>query len=130
MKASILIFALISSLVWSVVGHATEDFIFSERDTLHIRTLAASCAVCHGTLGNAVGENKPMETVSLAGQDPNLIVGRLMDYRAGKRTSTVMHHHAKGLTVDEINLLAQHFAQQKVVKRYPPQSQVLKEGSR
>lgn len=73
----------------------------------HIRTLAGSCAACHGTNGNSVGG-----TPVLAGLDRNLFVGQMLAFRSGERASTVMHRHAKGLTEAEIAQLAEYFAAQ------------------
>lgn len=130
MKISLIRLVIVSSVVWSGLvfstpGMAAEDIVISD-DSLHIRTLAASCAACHGTQGNAVGNNQSTETLTLAGLGREHIAQRLMDFRTGARTSTVMHHHAKGLTVDEINQLADYFSHQPVVKRYAPQAQSLK----
>jgi cytochrome subunit of sulfide dehydrogenase len=73
----------------------------------HTRTLAASCAACHGTNGNSVGG-----TPVLAGLDRAYFVTQMQAFRGGGRTSTVMHHHAKGLTEEEIGLLAGYFSAQ------------------
>jgi sulfide dehydrogenase cytochrome subunit len=73
----------------------------------HIRTLAASCAACHGSNGNSVGG-----TPVLAGLERNHFVTQMQEFRSGARASTVMHHHAKGLTEEEINQLADYFAAQ------------------
>lgn len=75
---------------------------------LRIRTLAASCAACHGTNGNAQGGN-----AVLAGIEAQHIIGQLEAFKSGTHASTVMHRHAKGLTSDEINALAIYFAAQK-----------------
>lgn len=71
----------------------------------HTRTLAASCAACHGTNGNSVGG-----TPVLAGLDRAYFVTQMQAFRVGERTSTVMHHHAKGLTEEEIGMLAGYFS--------------------
>lgn len=73
----------------------------------HIRTLAASCAACHGTNGNSTGG-----TPVLAGLERNHFVLQMKSFRSGERSSTVMHHHAKGLTEDEIEQLADYYAAQ------------------
>lgn len=73
----------------------------------HVRVLAASCAACHGTNGNSVGG-----TPVLAGLERNHFVLQMQAFRGGGRTSTVMHHHAKGLTDAEIEQLADHFAKE------------------
>lgn len=73
----------------------------------HIRVLAASCAACHGSNGNSVGS-----TPVLAGMARNQFLERMQGFRDGSRSSTVMHHHAKGLTPEEIAPLADYFAAQ------------------
>ena len=73
----------------------------------HIRVLAASCAACHGPSGNSVGG-----TPVLAGLEGSYFVTQIKAFRTGGRTSTVMHHHAKGLTESEIEQLAEYFASQ------------------
>jgi sulfide dehydrogenase cytochrome subunit len=76
-------------------------------DAIHIRTLAASCAACHGTNGNSVGG-----TPVLAGLDQGHFTSQMLAFRSGERPSTVMHRHAKGLTPAEIEQLAHYFAAQ------------------
>ena len=71
----------------------------------HIRTLAASCAACHGPDGNSVGG-----TPVLAGLERSHFVLQMQAFRSGGRSSTVMHHHAKGLSEAEIQQLADYFA--------------------
>jgi cytochrome c553 len=78
----------------------------SENDS-HLRVLAASCAACHGSNGNSVGG-----TPVLAGLDAAHFKLQMKSFRNGERASTVMHHHAKGLTEDEIDALATYFAAQ------------------
>ena len=81
----------------------------------HIRTLAASCAACHGTDGNSTGG-----TPVLAGLERNHFVLQMKSFRSGERGSTVMHHHAKGLTEAEIEQLADYFAVQPRAVSTPP----------
>lgn len=83
----------------------------------HIRTLAGSCAACHGTHGNSVGG-----TPVLAGMQAEAFVGKMHAFRAGEQASTVMFRHAKGLTEEEIRQLAIHFSQQPRVPAAPPMS--------
>jgi cytochrome c553 len=73
----------------------------------HLRVLAASCAACHGDNGNSAS-GMPV----LAGLDRTHFATQMRVFRSGARPSTVMHHHAKGLTEDEIEQLADHFAVQ------------------
>jgi len=74
----------------------------------HPRNMAASCAACHGTNGHSVG-GMPV----LAGMDKALFVRAMKDFKSGARPATVMHHHAKGYTDEEFDLLADYFAAQK-----------------
>jgi cytochrome c553 len=84
---------------------------------LHTRTLAASCAACHGHLGNPVELANTEKSLQLAGVEKQTIIERLQNFRSGKTESTVMHHHAKGLSEAEITALAEFFStQQKKVK--------------
>lgn len=78
-------------------------------DSVHIRSLAASCAACHGTDGKAAAESG---AAVLAGMDKNQLNSKLMAFKAGTVNATVMHRHAKGLTDDEIQALAVYFSSQ------------------
>jgi cytochrome c553 len=86
----------------------------------HTQTLAASCAACHGSQGNSVGGNSV-----LAGLDASHFVLQMTAFKNGSRSATVMHRHAKGLAVEEINDLAVYFSQQKRVTALTPPNQAL-----
>ena len=75
------------------------------------RNLAATCANCHGTNGNAVGDMKP-----LAGVSAEKIVALVADYRSGNQPATIMHQIAKCYTEAQIRLVAEYFAAQKPAK--------------
>lgn len=74
---------------------------------LHVRSLAASCAACHGTNGNAVGR-----AAKLAGMDGKYFALQMLAFKSGERSATVMHRHAKGLNSQEITDLAEYFSSQ------------------
>ena len=77
---------------------------------LQTRALAATCANCHGTDGNAVqGQSMPR----LAGLPKKYIVEQMQAFRDGKRPATVMHQLAKGYSNEQIDALAGFFATQK-----------------
>jgi cytochrome c553 len=77
---------------------------------LQTRALAATCANCHGTDGNAVqGQSMPR----LAGLQKSYIVEQMQAFRDGKRPATVMHQLAKGYSNEQIDTLAGFFAAQK-----------------
>jgi len=75
------------------------------------RNLAATCANCHGTNGNARGDMKP-----LAGVSAGKIVAMVDDFRSGAQPATIMHQIAKGYTDEQIKLVAAYFAAQAVKK--------------
>jgi cytochrome subunit of sulfide dehydrogenase len=68
--------------------------------------LAANCANCHGTVGNAQG------MPSLAGLKADYISEQMRTFRDGKRPATIMHQLAKGYTDAQIDLIAGYFAAQ------------------
>ena len=108
----------------SSVAHAAELVVFPAdliNDSIHIRTLAASCAACHGSNGNAAASS-----AVLAGLDANYFSTQMLAFKDGSRSATVMHHHAKGLNVNEINQLAVYFSQQKRITNTSPKPQTLK----
>lgn len=72
-----------------------------------VTTLAASCAACHGPQGNSQGA-----TPTLAALNQDYFIQRMQGFKDGSVPATVMHHHAKGLTSDEITALAAYFASQ------------------
>ena len=73
------------------------------------RSIAASCANCHGSNGVSVG-NVP----SLAGTAKSDLVTKMQEFKAGKRTGTIMPQLAKGYTDAQIELAAGWFAAQPV----------------
>ena len=116
-----------TSVCLPVFGNAAEVSVFSDTQNVHIRQLAASCAACHGTQGNSVAANSDDAGNSvLAGIAPAEFKEKMLGFKDGSRKATVMHHHAKGLTVDEINQLAVYFSQQKRVVTTALKSQTLK----
>lgn len=86
---------------------AVASFPAYAQDTTAIQTLAASCAACHGPNGNSAGG-----TPSLAALNQGYFTQRMQGFKDGSVSATVMHHHAKGLSNEEITALATYFAQQ------------------
>ena len=79
-------------------AHAQENAV--------VRSLAATCANCHGTDGHSVTQ----EVVSLAGLPKDDIVAKMRAFRDGTREATVMQQIAKGYSDQQIELLADYFS--------------------
>jgi cytochrome c553 len=75
------------------------------------RNLAATCANCHGTTGNARGDMK-----LLAGMSADKIIALVADFKSGAQPATIMHQIAKGYTDEQITLIAGYFAAQQPTK--------------
>ena len=74
------------------------------------RNLAATCANCHGTNGNAV---KGAGLDSLAGVPKDKTLQKLADFKSGDKPASIMHQIAKGYTDAQLDLIATYFAAQK-----------------
>ena len=88
------------ALLAPLAGHA--------QDANLARNIAATCANCHGTNGNARGDMK-----TLAGVSADKIIAAVADYKNGSQPATIMHQIAKGYTDEQIRLAAGYFAAQK-----------------
>jgi len=97
-----------SKTLWLMLGLAAVSLPAHAQPDNHARNLAASCAACHGTNGNSVGG-----TAVLAGMDRALFVKQMKDFKSGTRPATVMHHHARGYSDEEIEKLADFFSSQR-----------------
>ena len=74
-----------------------------------VRSLAASCAACHGTAGRAVAGSS---VAGLAGRPKDELVQLMGQFKKGERPATLMHQIAKGYGDDEIAALADYFSKQ------------------
>jgi len=72
------------------------------------RSLAATCANCHGTHGRPRGPAMP----PLAGMKADVMLEALADYRSGRQPGTVMPQIVKGYTEAQLRLVAAYFAAQ------------------
>ena len=77
---------------------------------LYVKSLAATCANCHGTNGKAV---EGSSVVSIAGLDKAYMIAQMKAFKAGTRPATVMHQLSKGYSDAQIEVLATYFAEQK-----------------
>lgn len=74
-------------------------------DEMQGRVLAMSCMNCHGPAGRSAG---PIP--SIAGKTALYIKTAMVDFRGGKRSSTVMTRLAKGYSDAEIDALSSYVA--------------------
>lgn len=74
------------------------------------RNLAATCANCHGTNGQAV---KGSGMDALAGQEKAKILQKLAEFKSGDKPATIMHQISKGYSDAQLDLIATYFAAQK-----------------
>lgn len=95
--------ALLGGLVLMGVTAASQaDDLVSGADG---RTLAATCAGCHGTSGASVGPSIP----SIGGMDDEYFVEIMQGFRDGEVYSTIMGRIAKGFTDEELERMAAYF---------------------
>ena len=92
--------AALAAALLTPVAHAAPD-------AAALRTLAGSCANCHGTLGRSAGAMP-----GLAGMPKAHLAEQMRLFRDAKRPATVMHQLAKGYSDAQIDALAEHFARQ------------------
>ena len=91
----------------ALIGLFVAAGLVQAQDANLARNLAATCANCHGTNGQARGDMKP-----LAGVSAEKIVAMLADFKSGAQPATIMHQISKGYTDDQIKLIAAYFAAQ------------------
>ena len=78
-------------------------------DDVATRSMAATCAACHGTSGHSV--TKTVEP--LAGRPKERIVELMQAFKTGKKPATIMQQISKGYTDQQIDMIAGYFAEQK-----------------
>lgn len=99
-----------AGLVFAALPHSAAHAQDAGQQALYTRSLAATCANCHGTNGKVVdGSSVP----SLAGLDRNHLAAQMRAFKSGARPATVMHQIAKGYSDAQIETLAVFFAAQK-----------------
>jgi cytochrome c553 len=83
--------------------------VLAQEPLLSGQRLAATCANCHGTLGNPVDKS----FAPLAGMPSATLQSSMKAFREGSRTSTVMQQLAKGFSDEQVKLIAAFYAAQK-----------------
>ena len=95
----------VSFLALPIVPAAAQD-----ATTINLKSLAATCANCHGTNGKAF---EGSAVVTLAGLPKDYIVTQMKAFASGQRPATIMHQLAKGYSDTQIEQIASYFAAQK-----------------
>ena len=103
-KLAALAMSTTAVLYFSPAAYAQGD---AGKDALYVKSLAATCANCHGTNGKAVDGSS---VVSIAGLDKAYTIAQMTAFKNGTRPATVMHQLAKGYSDAQIELLATYFA--------------------
>jgi cytochrome c553 len=86
---------------------ATDPALAQDAFALRERSLAATCAQCHGTDGHAPPGSA---MTSLAGMPAPYLVEQMLAFKTGVRPGTVMPQLAKGYSDAQIGQLAGYFA--------------------
>jgi cytochrome subunit of sulfide dehydrogenase len=102
--------SLFSSALLAAGLLAASSSFAQDAQALNIRSLAATCANCHGTNGKAF---EGSAVVSLAGMPKDYIVAQMKAFQTGARPATIMHQLAKGYSDAQIEQIATYFAAQK-----------------
>ena len=83
--------------------------LVADAQALRTRSLAASCAQCHGTNGRSVaGSALP----ALAGMPAPALRAQMLAFKDGTRPASVMTQLARGFSAAQIDQLAEFFAAQ------------------
>ncbi len=86
---------------------ACAPHLAAAQDANIARSLAATCANCHGTDGRAQGDMRP-----LAGMPAQTHLAMLAGFRDGTLPATVMHQLVKGYSDEQLALIAGYYAAQ------------------
>lgn len=97
--------AMLAGLACAALGTAQAQTAAA----LQARSLAATCASCHGTGGRAVDA---AAVPGLAGLPAAYLVEQMKAFKSGARTATVMHQISKGYSDAQVDQLAAYFAAQ------------------
>ena len=77
------------------------------KEALYVKSLAATCANCHGTNGKAT---EGSSVVTIAGLDKAYFIAQMTAFKTGTRPATIMHQLSKGYSDAQIETLATYFA--------------------
>lgn len=97
--------SIVATAVLLLSGAASAN----DQQELYTKSLAATCANCHGTNGKSV---KDAVLPSLAGMKSDYLAEQMLAFKSGTRAATIMHQIAKGFSDEQIKTLASYFASQ------------------
>ena len=95
-------FACVTALLIATGGACAQD-----AQALRTRSLAATCAQCHGTDGRAIDA---ASVPGLAGLPAPYFAEQMQAFKSGARPGSVMPQLAKGYSDAQIGQLAMYFA--------------------
>ncbi len=78
--------------------------------------LANACAACHGLNGSSQGPATP----SIAGISAVYFIDAMTAFQEDERPATVMNRIAKGYSEEQIELMAEYFSQQPMIRTDQP----------
>ena len=90
-----------------LAGIAASTALAQDAATLYTRSLAATCANCHGTEGRTT---QGSATPALAGMPRDYMLMQIKAFKDGSRSATVMDQLSKGFTDQQIESVATYFA--------------------
>ena len=96
-------------LTLAIAALAAFPLAAGAQDLTVARSLASTCANCHGPQGRSATST----VESLAGRPKGEIVQAMQAFKSGAKPATVMHQLAKGYTDQQIEMIAGYFAAQK-----------------
>ncbi|SNX29327.1 Cytochrome c553 [Polynucleobacter meluiroseus] len=97
LKSAILVVALLGLSQWSQAGEQTAEQLYQ-------RSLAATCANCHGTDGKGLVNGSIPQINQLSSGE---ILAQLLAYKSGARAGTIMPQLAKGYTDEQLTTIAE-----------------------
>ena len=104
-KGLFIVFAL--ALAWSSAARA-EDSRSSQGEGPTTESIARNCTGCHGIDGKS-----PASIPTIYGKSANWMAERLIEFRDGKRDSTIMQRIIKPFADSDIRAIAEYFATRK-----------------
>jgi cytochrome subunit of sulfide dehydrogenase len=98
--------ALVATSLWAALA---QPAMAQDQQQLYVKSLAATCANCHGTNGKA---QEGSAVVSLAGVPKESIIASMAAFKSGARPATIMHQISKGYSDAQVAQIATYFAAQ------------------